>query len=146
MVSGGWKSIWTPPEQAVGLFDTFLKNGYTVIAVRHGSSPRYVIPEIAVDVRLALKYIYEHADQWKIDRDRLGVFGFSAGGHLSLLLGTRPVADKANGEQKSGPHVALSPPYSHRRTWLPTSIQVIRCASSFLRSSSILPRRKTFHR
>ena len=106
MVSGGWVSAWSPPEQAAGLFAPFLKSGYTVIAVRHGSSPRYVIPEIAVDVRSALKYVYDHADELKVDRDRLGVFGFSAGGHLSLLLATRPVADKANGEQKSGPHVA----------------------------------------
>lgn len=106
MVSGGWVSAWSPPEQAVGLFAPFLKSGYTVIAVRHGSSPRYVIPEIAVDVRSALKYVYEHADELKVDRERLGVFGFSAGGHLSLLLGTKPDAAKANGEQKSGPHVA----------------------------------------
>jgi acetyl esterase/lipase len=106
MVSGGWVSAWAPPEQTAGLFQPLLKSGYTVIAVRHGSSPRYIIPEIAQDVRLALKHIYEHADDWKIDRDRLGVFGFSAGGHLSLLLGTRPDAARPNGEQKSAPHVA----------------------------------------
>ena len=32
MVSGGWVSAWSPPEQAVGLFAPFLKSGYTVIA------------------------------------------------------------------------------------------------------------------
>ncbi len=106
MVSGGWVSQWTPPQQGAALFAPFLKSGYTVFAVRHGSSPRYVIPEIAVDVRSALKYIYEHADELKVDRERLGVFGFSAGGHLSLMLGTRPVADHPNGEQKSVPHAA----------------------------------------
>ncbi len=106
MVSGGWISAWAPPDKAVGLFMPLLKEGYTVIAVRHGSSPRYVIPEIAVDVRSALKYIYEHASEMNVDKDRLGVFGFSAGGHLSLLLGTRPDATHANGEQKSIPHVA----------------------------------------
>ncbi len=87
MVSGGWVSAWTPPNQGAVLFAPFLKAGYTVFAVRHGSSPRYVIPEIAVDVRSALKYVYEHAEELKVDRDRLGVFGFSAGGHLSLMLG-----------------------------------------------------------
>ncbi|MCC6507491.1 MAG: alpha/beta hydrolase [Pirellulaceae bacterium] len=106
MVSGGWVSAWAPPEKAVALFNPFLKAGYTVMTVRHGSSPRYVIPEIAVDVRSALKHIYEHADELKVDPQRLGVFGFSAGGHLSLLLGTRPNADKPNGEQKSLAHVA----------------------------------------
>lgn len=106
MVSGGWVSAWGPPEKTATLLQPLLKAGYTVIAVRHGSSPRYIIPEIAHDVRLALKYVYEHADQWNIDRQRLGVFGFSAGGHLSLLLGTRPDAATPNGDQQSIPHVA----------------------------------------
>ncbi|MCX7389816.1 MAG: prolyl oligopeptidase family serine peptidase [Planctomycetia bacterium] len=56
MISGGWVSQWTPPEVAVGFFKPFLNAGYTVITVRHGSSPRYVIPEIAQDVRLALNH------------------------------------------------------------------------------------------
>lgn len=106
MVSGGWVSTWGPPENTAVLLQPLLKSGYTVIAVRHGSSPRYIIPEIAGDVRLALKYVYDHAGDWKIDRERLGVFGFSAGGHLSLLLGTRPDAALPNGQQHSSPHVA----------------------------------------
>lgn len=106
MVSGGWVSAWAPPEKAVGRFTPLLKAGYTVIAVRHGSSPRYIIPEIAVDVRSALKYVSQHARELNIDPERLGVFGFSAGGHLSLLLGTRPDADKPNGDQDGIPHVA----------------------------------------
>lgn len=106
MVSGGWVSMWAEPAKTAALFQPMLKSGYTVIAVRHGSSPRYLIPEIAVDVRLALKYVYDHSQELKVDRDRLGVFGYSAGGHLSLLLGTRPVAERPNGEQLSAPHVA----------------------------------------
>ena len=88
MISGGWVSQWTPPEVAVGFFKPFLNAGYTVITVRHGSSPRYVIPEIAQDVRLALKHVHENAEELGIDSTRIGIFGFSAGGHLSLLLGT----------------------------------------------------------
>lgn len=88
MVSGGWVSTWTEPKNLTPLFTPLLKSGYTVIAVRHGSSPRYVVPECVADVQLALTYIAGNASQWKIDKDRLGVFGFSAGGHLSLMLGT----------------------------------------------------------
>lgn len=88
MVSGGWVSAWTDPKNLTPLFSPLLKSGYTVIAVRHGSSPRYVVPECVADVQLALTYIADKASQWKIDKDRLGVFGFSAGGHLSLMLGT----------------------------------------------------------
>ncbi len=88
MVSGGWVSRWAPPEQMVGLFQPLLDAGYTVIAVRHGSSPKYLIPEITSDVRAALQHISDHAGDYAIDPARLGVFGFSAGGHLSLMLGT----------------------------------------------------------
>jgi acetyl esterase/lipase len=66
----------------------FLDRGYTVCAVRHGSSPKYLIPEIVADVRTALEHVTDHAGEYHIDRNRLGIFGFSAGGHLSLMLGT----------------------------------------------------------
>ena len=106
MVSGGWVSSWAPPEQLARTFlAPLLNNGYTVFAVRHGSSPRYVIPEIASDVKLALRHIHDHAAEFGVDRSRLGVFGFSAGGHLSLLLGTQTNHD---GSPDSHPRVAAA--------------------------------------
>lgn len=104
MVSGGWVSTWMPPEQmAVALFAPLLNEGYTILPVRHGSSPRYVIPEIVGDVKLALKHISENADSYQIDRNKLGVFGFSAGGHLSLILGTQT---NHEGAPESHPRIA----------------------------------------
>ncbi len=89
MVSGGWVSVWSPPDQSANFVRPLLEKGFTVFAVRHGSSPRYVIPEIAEDVKQALQHVYQHAADYNVDPNRLGVFGFSAGGHLSLLLGTQ---------------------------------------------------------
>ena len=88
MVSGGWFSRWTPPEQVVPLFKPYLDEGYHVFAVRHGSSPRYSIPEAVSDVRRAVRFIRHHAKDYHVDPERLGVFGMSAGGHLTLMLGT----------------------------------------------------------
>jgi acetyl esterase/lipase len=88
MVSGGWVSTYNPPEQTAGRFQELLNKGFTVIAVRHGSSPKYLIPEIVADVRRAVRFIRFNAKRWGIDANRLGVFGGSAGGHLSLVLGT----------------------------------------------------------
>jgi len=62
--------------------------GYTVFAVVHGSQPRYTIPEIIQDMNRAVRFIRYHAKDYGIDPDRLGVTGASAGGHLSLMLGT----------------------------------------------------------
>lgn len=62
--------------------------GYTVFAVRHGSSPKYGIPDAVADVRRSVRFIRLNARQFGISPARLGVFGISAGGHLSLTLGT----------------------------------------------------------
>lgn len=88
MVSGGWVSRWSPADQMKSFFQPFLDAGYHVFAVRHGSSPRYTIPEAVSDVRKAVQYVRYHSKKFGIDKDRLGVFGMSAGGHLSLVLGT----------------------------------------------------------
>lgn len=88
MVSGGWFSRWAPPEQTKPFFQPYLSNGYTVFAVRHGSSPRYSIPEAVADVQRAVRFVRKNAERFQVDSDRLGVLGMSAGGHLSLMLGT----------------------------------------------------------
>jgi acetyl esterase/lipase len=100
MVSGGWVSTWMPPAQMSNFFKPLLDEGYTIIAVRHGSSPKYVIPEIVEDVRKALGHVDKECQEWQIDKSKIGVFGFSAGGHLSLMLGTT-----AN-DKKRGPRIA----------------------------------------
>jgi acetyl esterase/lipase len=88
MVSGGWISTWTPPERAVAGYQGLLDKGFTVFSVRHGSSPRYKVPDAVADVRRAVRYIRLHAKDLGVDAERLGVYGGSAGGHLSLMLGT----------------------------------------------------------
>jgi acetyl esterase/lipase len=88
MVSGGWYSRWAPPEQLRPLLDPYLNSGYTVFAVRHGSSPRYSIPEAVADVQRAVRFVRSNAARFHVDPARFGVLGMSAGGHLSLMLGT----------------------------------------------------------
>ena len=100
MVSGGWRSAWSPPQQAVGIFRPLLDKGFTVFAVRHGSSPKYVIPEIVEDVRRSVRFIRLNAAKFGVDPDRLGVFGGSAGGHLSLVLGTASDAGQSDAKDE----------------------------------------------
>ena len=88
IVSGGWRSRWRPHEVSQRQYQPLLDQGFTVFAVRHGSSPKFVIPEIVPDVRRAVRYIRLNARQWGVDPSRLGVWGSSAGGHLALMLGT----------------------------------------------------------
>jgi dienelactone hydrolase len=66
----------------------FLTKGFTFFSVRHGSSPKFGMPEIVADLRRAIRFIRFHANEYGINAERIGVWGGSAGGHLSLLLGT----------------------------------------------------------
>jgi len=86
MISGGWFSAHEAINPAA--VREFLDRGYTVFAVVHGSQPKFTIPEAVADVNRAVRYIRHHAADYGIDPNRLGVTGGSAGGHLSLMLGT----------------------------------------------------------
>ncbi len=87
MVSGGWVSRYTEPERARPRYEALLDKGFTVVAVRHGSSPRFNVPEAYADVNRAVRFMRLHAPHFGLDPDRMGVYGGSAGGHLSLMLG-----------------------------------------------------------
>ena len=87
IVSGGWVSRYTPPNEVVPRYQQLFDKGFTVIMLRHGGSPKYLIPEIVADVRRGVRFIRYRAKDWGIDPNRLGVWGWSAGGHLSLMIG-----------------------------------------------------------
>jgi acetyl esterase/lipase len=117
VVSGGWFSRWSPPERLMPLFQPYLDEGYTVFAIRHGSSPRYSIPEAVSDLRQAVRFLRHEAERFEIDAHRLGAMGMSAGGHLALMLGTTgddgdPEANDELGQCSSrvAAVVALVPP------------------------------------
>lgn len=85
-VSGGWFSDHRAVNPA--FFEEALKRGYTVFAVVHGSQPRYTIPEVVEDMHRAVRFIRHNGKKYGVDAGRLGIMGASAGGHLSLMIGT----------------------------------------------------------
>jgi acetyl esterase/lipase len=94
-VSGGWFSAKTSIN--IGFIQTFLDRGYTVFAVVHGSQPKFTIPEVLEDMHRAVRYIRKNAKDYGVDPERLGIYGGSAGGHLSLMQGCAP----KDGNQKA---------------------------------------------
>lgn len=86
VVSGGWFSAHDAINQ--GFINEFLKRGYTVFAVVHGSQPKFTIPEVIEDMNRAVRFIRSKAGQYQFDPNRIGICGASAGGHLSLMQGT----------------------------------------------------------
>jgi len=87
VVSGGWFSA----HEAINpiFCKEFLDRGYTVIPVVHGSQPKFTITEIIPDMQRAVRFIRYNAAKYGIDPNRLGITGGSAGGHLSLTIGTQ---------------------------------------------------------
>ena len=87
MVSGGWFSS----HEAINptFFQAFMDRGYTVFTVVHGSQPKFQVPEIVEDIHRAIRFIRHHAAKYGVKPDHLGILGASAGGHLSLTMGTQ---------------------------------------------------------
>lgn len=88
--SGSWRSRKSLPDEEAKLrsqhwVQGLLNGGFTVFVVRHGSTPRYFVPEMVGDVQRAIRFVRLHAKEYGIDPNRLGLTGGSSGGHLSLM-------------------------------------------------------------
>jgi acetyl esterase/lipase len=76
------------------------------------------------DAQEAIRTIRRHASEWKIDRNKIGVIGFSAGGHLAATLATHydervyPVADKTSARPDFSiliyPVISFDSAFTHR--------------------------------
>lgn len=62
--------------------------GVAAFVLRYRIAPRYHHPAPMLDVQRALRTVRANADQWNVAADRIGVMGFSAGGHLASTAGT----------------------------------------------------------
>lgn len=111
VMSGGWFSNHdsTRPHQADQLpgfgklnAEELLDRGYTLFYVVHGTQPKFTIREIHDQISAAVRHIRHNADQYKIDAERIGIIGASAGGHLSLMQGTKGKDGQADAAQASG--------------------------------------------
>ena len=66
-----------------------LKGGFTVFVVRHGSSPKYTVPEMTPDILRSIRFIRANAEKFRVQPANLGITSGSSGGHLSLMAATQ---------------------------------------------------------
>jgi acetyl esterase/lipase len=88
VVSGAWDSDRGKIEQhrMARMYDIFCGRGYTVFGVRPGSKSKFTLAEMAKHVKQGIAWVKEHAAEYNIDPNKLGLAGASAGGHLASLV------------------------------------------------------------
>jgi acetyl esterase/lipase len=96
---GGWRGGDRKAHTAQ-IFE-LAKRGYVSATLQYRLVPKARFPAQIEDVKCAVRYLRANADKYNIDTNKFGAIGFSAGAHLSMLLGTM---DKADGLEGSGGH------------------------------------------
>jgi len=72
------------------------ERGVAAFVLHYRLGPRYHYPAAFDDATRAMRYVRSHAAELKIDPARIGIMGFSAGGHLAANVSTRFDAGKAD--------------------------------------------------
>lgn len=62
--------------------------GVAAFVLRYRLGPRYRHPIQIGDAQRAIRMVRSHAIDWRIDPARIGIMGFSAGGHLAMTAST----------------------------------------------------------
>lgn len=67
--------------------------GVHAFVLKYRLGPRHKHPAMLDDVSAAFRLVRAKAAEWKVDAKRLGVWGFSAGGHLAATISTHFTAE-----------------------------------------------------
>ncbi len=82
---GGWVT-GTKNDQAIPLLNHLAATGWVGFSVNYRLAPRVTLAEQVVDLKRAISWVREHAEEFGGDPDFIAVTGGSAGGHLSSLM------------------------------------------------------------
>ena len=74
------------------------KNGITAFVLRYRHAPSYKHPAPLTDAQRAIRFVRSRAADYGIDPNKIGIWGFSAGGHLASTASTHFDAGKADAE------------------------------------------------
>jgi acetyl esterase/lipase len=88
LFGGGWaENFRKDPEQNPAQF-LATSAGICVVSIDYRLSSQAVFPAQIADARTAVRWLRAHAHRYHLDAERIGVWGYSSGGHLAALLGT----------------------------------------------------------
>lgn len=93
---GGWRA--GNKDLHLSHIDEAAQRGYAAVSIGYRLVPGHRWPAQIEDVKCAIRWLRAHADQHQLDPQRIGAIGFSAGAHLSMLLGTMGSNDGFEGD------------------------------------------------
>ncbi|MES2684125.1 MAG: alpha/beta hydrolase [Pseudomonadota bacterium] len=99
---GAWKR--GDRAQVKGLAERIAARGYLVVNTTYRLVPEYIFPAQLQDVQQAAQWMRRAGSRYGIDPQRIGAYGYSAGGHLSALVAAAandPVLGLADTQMKA---------------------------------------------
>ncbi len=78
------------------------RRGYVAASPQYRFCPKDTFPAQLEDVKAAVRFLRSNAKALKVDPEKIGAMGFSAGGHLALMLGMTGPADGFDGTAAKG--------------------------------------------
>lgn len=84
---GGYRHL-AMDHEGVQIANWFNRRGMAAFVLKYRLGPRYHHPAMLDDAQRAIRYVRAHAAEFGIATDRIGIIGFSAGGHLASSAGT----------------------------------------------------------
>jgi acetyl esterase/lipase len=88
---GGGYNILAWPKEGLELAEWFNSFGVTAAVLKYRvprRDPERPHWEPLQDAQRAIRVVRKNADRWRVEPDRIGILGFSAGGHLTFMAGT----------------------------------------------------------
>jgi acetyl esterase/lipase len=93
--AGAWKE--GAKEENRKLLVEFARRGYVAVSPQYRLCPADAFPAQIHDVKAAVRWVRANAVSLGVDPERIGAMGFSAGGHLALMLGLTGPPDGLEG-------------------------------------------------
>ncbi len=74
--------------------------GVTAFILKYRLGPKYGQPNQLLDASRAIRLVRNRAKEWNLDANRIGILGFSAGGHLASTLATHFDSGKSDAKDE----------------------------------------------
>ncbi len=78
------------------------RKGYVAASPQYRFCPKDTFPAQLEDVKAAVRFLRSNSKALKVDPEKIGAMGFSAGGHLALMLGMTGPGDGFDGVAAKG--------------------------------------------